>query len=183
VTRPDLHTERLHLQPLTREHTDVLVDLDSDPEVLRFIFGRALTRAEVVGTWMPKRTRADADARGLGYWVGSAGGEFLGWWCLGVDDEDPSAAELGYRLRRSAWGRGYATEGGRALVDHGFERVGLDLIWGETMAVNHASRHVLAKCGLRHVSTEVRQWDDPLPGWEKGEVRYALTRDEWAADA
>lgn len=181
MTRPDIRTERLLLEPLTVEHTDLLVDLDSDSEVLRFIFGRALTRAEVVETWMPKRTRPDADARGIGVWVGTAAGDFLGWWCLSVDDTNPSAAELGYRLRRSAWGLGYATEGGRALVDYGFGQVGLDLIWAETMAVNHASRRVLGKCGLRHVSTQVRQWDDPIPGWEHGEVRYELPRAEWSA--
>lgn len=68
--RPTLTTERIRPDPLTHEHTDLLVDLDSDPEVLRFIFGRALSREEVVGTWMPRRTRPDADARSLGYWVG-----------------------------------------------------------------------------------------------------------------
>lgn len=180
MTRPVIRTERLLLEPLTVDHTDLLVELDSDPEVLRFIFGRALTRSEVIETWMPKRTRADADSRGIGFWVGWAANAFVGWWCLSVDDSDPSAAELGYRLPQQAWGHGYATEGGRALVEHGFGGVGLQLIWGETMAVNHASRRVLSKCGLRHVSTEVRRWPDPLPGWDQGEVRYELTREEWA---
>jgi RimJ/RimL family protein N-acetyltransferase len=179
VARPTLTTERLRLEPLTTEHTELLVELDSDPEVLRFIFGRALTRGEVVTGWMPKRTRADADARGIGYWVGYAGPEFLGWWCLGIDDTDPAAAELGYRLRRTAWGRGYATEGSLALLRHGFDTAGLDLVWAETMAVNRGSRAVLAKCGLRHAATEVRRWDVPLPGWEQGEVRYEITRAEW----
>ena len=174
--RPTLTTGRLLLEPLTLGHTELLVELDSDPEVLRFIFGRGLSRAEVVDTWMPTRTRPDADARGLGYWVGHAGPEFLGWWCLNVDDTDPTTAELGYRLRRSAWGHGYATEGSLALLAHAFDTVGLDRVWAETMAVNQGSRGVLAKCGLRHVGTEVRQWEHPLPGWEQGEVRYEITR-------
>jgi len=184
LSRPVLTTERLRLEPLTNDHTELLVELDSDPEVLRFVFGRALTRAEVVEDWMPRRTRPDADARGLGYWSGftrTPMPRFLGWWSLAVDDADPAAAELGYRLRRDAWGLGYATEGARALLSHAFGTVGLGRVWAETMAVNTGSRRVLEKCGLRHVLTEVREWDDPLPGAELGEVVYAVTRGEWAA--
>jgi len=181
--RPTLHTARLLLEPLTLDHTDLLVELDSDPDVLHFIFGRGLSRAEVVDTWMPKRTRPDADSRGIGYWVGSAGAEFLGWWCLNVDDNDETAAELGYRLHRAAWGHGYATEGSLALLAHAFDTVGLERVWAETTAVNAGSRGVLARCGLRHVDTEVRQWENPLPGWERGEVRYEITREEWATHA
>ncbi|MDO9456299.1 GNAT family N-acetyltransferase [Nocardioides sp.] len=175
VTRPTLRTERLVLEPLTVVHTEQLVELDADPEVLRFIFGRGLTRAEVVDTWMPKRTRADADARGIGYWVGhDAGGTFLGWWSLAVVDDDPDSAELGYRLRRDAWGHGYATEGARALLAHAFETVGLRRVCAETMAVNAGSRAVLEKLGLSHVGTRVEQWDDPLPDAALGEVDYEI---------
>ena len=175
--RPTLATERIRLQPLTAAHTELLVELDSDPEVLRFIFGRGLTREEVVEEWSSKRLRPDADARGIGYWMGyDAAGDWLGWWCLGVDDEDPAAAELGYRLRRTAWGRGYATEGSRAMLEHGFATVGLERIWGETMAVNTGSRHVMEKLGMTLVRSYVGEWEHPLPGAELGEVVYEITR-------
>ena len=177
--RPSLTTRRLRLDPLTLDHTELLVELDADPEVLRFIFGRALTRDEVVSDFMPKRTRPDADARGIGYWVGYDGEEFLGWWCLGLDDGDDSAAELGYRLRRTAWGQGYATEGSLALLEHGFGTVGLDVVWATTMVVNRGSRHVLGKCGLREVGTETHPWPEPVDGAEQGDVRYEITRAEW----
>ncbi len=52
-------------------------------------------------------------------------GEFLGWFGLDSDTSPPDARELGYRLRSAAWGRGLATEGARALVDHGFRELGL----------------------------------------------------------
>jgi RimJ/RimL family protein N-acetyltransferase len=166
--RPRLPTPRLRLEPLTLEHTELLVDLDSDPEVLRHVFGRALSRDEVVEEWMPRRTRPEADARGLGYWVGFVDDTFLGWWCLGLDP-DPSTAELGYRLRRTAWGQGYATDGSLALLTHGFNTVGLARIWAETRTANTGSRAVLAKCGLHHVRTT-----------EQDELRYEITREEWA---
>jgi RimJ/RimL family protein N-acetyltransferase len=174
--RPTLDTDRLRLEPLTASHTDLLVELDSDPEVLRFIFGRALSREEVVGEHLPRRLRPDGPPRGIGYWAGFSldGNAFLGWWALAVDDEDPDAAELGYRLRRSAWGRGYATEGSRAMLEHAFGTVGLSRVWGETMAVNAGSRHVMEKLGMRLVRTYVGEWEYPLPGADQGEVVYEI---------
>ncbi len=94
-------------------------------------------------------------------------------------DPDPAGAELGYRLRRDAWGHGYATEGSRALIAKGFGELGLSRIWAQTMAVNTRSRRVLEKSGLRYVRTFFMDFDDPIPGTEKGEVEYAITRSEW----
>jgi RimJ/RimL family protein N-acetyltransferase len=183
VTRPTLSTPRLRLDPLTNAHTELMVELDSDPEVLRFIFGRALTRTEVVDTWMPRRTRADADTRGIGYWAGletaSGADTFAGWWSLAVVDDEPDTAELGYRLHRDAWGLGLATEGARALLAHAFDTVGLARVVADTMAVNTGSRAVLEKLGLRHVATRHVHWDDPLPGTEHGEVDYAIDAADW----
>lgn len=179
--RPTLHTERIRLEPLTSDHAELLVELDSDAEVLRFIFGRALPRDEVVEQHLPRRLRPDGPPRGIGYWAGFAGDAFLGWWALAVDDEDVETAELGYRLRRQAWGRGYATEGSRALLDHAFRTLGLPVVWATTMAVNAGSRGVMTKLGMTQVRTDVREWDDPLPGAELGEVRYEITRRAWLA--
>jgi RimJ/RimL family protein N-acetyltransferase len=171
--RPTLRTARLRLEPLTEDHVELLVELDSDPEVLEHIFGRALTREESVGTWAPKRLLTDGLGRGA--WMGyDATGDWLGWWCLAVDADDDRAAELGYRLRRTAWGRGYATEGSRALLDHAFGELGLARVWAQTMAVNHRSRRVMEKLGMRHVRTDHGEWADPLPGAEQGEVVYEI---------
>lgn len=175
VSRPALRTERLDLEPLTAEHTEDLVALDSDPEVMRFLSGRASTRDEVLDIWMPRRTDPDHDRRGLGYWVALRGGIFLGWFCL-TPRPEAGTAELGYRLRRDAWGPGYAVEGARAIVDHGFDTVGLRRIVADTMAVNTASRRVMERLGMQHVRTEIREWDEPLPGTNLGEVVYELTK-------
>jgi RimJ/RimL family protein N-acetyltransferase len=165
--RPELSTPRLRLEPLTPDHAELLVALDSDPEVLRHIFGRALTREESLAG-LGWRLDPAADERGLGWWAGHQDGVFVGWWSL-VLDEDPTTAELGYRLPRPAWGRGLATEGARALLDHGFGTVGLGSVWAATRATNLASRRVLAKSAMSLVSTS----DD-------GVLRYAVSRVEWA---
>jgi RimJ/RimL family protein N-acetyltransferase len=61
--------------------------------------------------------------------------------------------ELGYRLRRQAWGRGYATEGSRALIRNGFTELGVRRVFATTMAVNLGSRRVLEKAGPAHSAT------------------------------
>ena len=63
-------TERIDLTPMTVEHLSLLVELDSDAEVLRYILGRARTPQEVYDHWGPICADAAADAVGLGWWVG-----------------------------------------------------------------------------------------------------------------
>ncbi len=178
--RPRLTTERLDLEPFTAAHLEMLVELDSDPEVLRFIWGRALTREESLHHGA-RRIDPEGEARGIGAWAGREDGRLVGWWTLQRDRDDETTAELGYRLRRDAWGRGLATEGSRALLDHAFLTLGLPRVWAQTMAVNAGSRGVMEKLGMRYVRTEVKTWDDPLPGWEQGEVRYEIERSAWLA--
>jgi RimJ/RimL family protein N-acetyltransferase len=90
-----------------------------------------------------------------------------------------SVAALGYRLRASAWGRGYATEGARALVCRAFTELAVTRIVATTMAVNTRSRRVLEKAGLGYLRTVHLDWPDPLPGNEHGDVEYQLHRDDW----
>ncbi|MEW2260641.1 GNAT family N-acetyltransferase [Streptomyces sp. NPDC047869] len=69
------------------------------------------------------------------------GGAFIGWFCLRPESQGPlDEVELGYRLRQAAWGKGYATEGSRALLGKAFTELGVRMVWAETMAVNHGSR-------------------------------------------
>jgi hypothetical protein len=91
----------------------------------------------------------------------------------------PDEAELGYRLRKSAWGKGYATEGSRALIRKGFTEMGVQRVVAETMAVHLASRRVMEKAGLTLVRTFHQPWPYPIEGDELGDVEYALTKAEW----
>jgi RimJ/RimL family protein N-acetyltransferase len=178
-----LRTARLRLVPLAEEHLGAEVELDADPEVMRFLTGRASTRAEVEARHR-ERLAVAARVPGLGFWAGFLADEFVGWWILEPPerpDQGPVAgqAELGYRLLRRHWRRGLATEGSRELLRHGFTALGLRRVFAETMAVNTASRATMAALGMTHVRTFSLDLDDPLPGSELGEVEYAITRDEW----
>jgi RimJ/RimL family protein N-acetyltransferase len=148
---------------------------------MRFLTGRARTREEVLGEWLPVLTREAGPDGALGYWAGFSEGAFAGWWALGPDPDDARQAELGYRLRRDQWGLGLASEGALALLAHGFDTVGLERVWAQTMAVNKRSAAVMTRIGMRFARTWVGEWNEPLPGWEEGEAEYAVTREEWKA--
>lgn len=155
-----VETPRLLLRPARPSDVDELRALDADPEVMRFLGSDGAVSVDLVGR--------------EGYWVGveRATGDFVGW--FGLDDE------LGYRIRRDRWGRGYATEGATAVLARAFA-AGRPRVTAQTMAVNTRSRRVLAKLGLRHVRTFHVDWADPLPGAEHGEVEYEITAAEFSA--
>ena len=175
-----LETERLRLRPLTAADAPLLFELDGDPEVMRFISEGAPTpRERIEAEVLPRRLRVrETDVR-LGFWVAYEKEAFAGWFCLKPDRIDPRV-ELGYRLRRTAWGRGLATEGGRRLVRYAFAEAALDRLTAHTLAANRDSQRVLAKCGFRseRAFTYPAEW---LPGWtptERAAVRYGLRGDQ-----
>lgn len=180
-----LRTARLTLRPLRESDVDNLVDLDADPEVMRFIGGgRAKAREVIRDEVLPRMLGYDARPPGYGFWAAESRSAdvFLGWFELRPSAEHPPGeVELGYRLHRTSWGMGYATEGAQALVRTGFTDLGVRRVLAQTMTVNSASRRVMAKVGLRLVRTFHDSWHDPVEGAEHGDVEYALTRQEWAS--
>ncbi|MEU6741623.1 GNAT family N-acetyltransferase [Streptosporangium sandarakinum] len=179
-----LETERLTLRELTDADADHLFELDGDPEVMRFLNGgRPTPREEILSRVLPRMLRRHDLLGRPGYWAAEirSTGEFIGWFEFRplVEEDAPETVELGYRLRRAAWGKGYATEGARALVREGFTGLGVERVVARTMAVNTGSRNVMEKAGLRYVRTFFADWPESIPGSEHGEVEYALTWDEW----
>lgn len=187
-------TERLVLRRFTPDDVDGLLALDGDSAVMRYIDSRIKSRAEIETEVLPRILGAYRRWRDYGHFAADTreGGEFIGWFGMRpvvpsadwiehwVDAPEPArTAAFGYRLRRSAWGRGYATEGARALVRRAFGELGVEEVVATTMAVNTGSRAVLAKVGLRYARTVHLTWDEPLPGNEDGDVEYRLRRADW----
>ncbi len=147
-----LETERLILRRLTLDDVDNLYALDSDPEVMRYLSGGAPTPREMIAQEVLPRFMSYYDrSNGLGFWaaIEKSTGDFLGWFGLHPeDDAAPDVLSLGYRLRRAAWGKGYATEGARALIRKGFESYGAVRVTATTYQDNLASRRVMEKLGM-----------------------------------
>ncbi|MFF5076150.1 GNAT family N-acetyltransferase [Actinoplanes sp. NPDC000266] len=176
MAQPVLHTERLLMVPLDDRHLDLEVELDADPEVLRFLWGRARTRDEVVAS---HAERMALTRDGLGYWMAfrKTDDALVGLMML-PPVHGTSDCELGYRLARRFWRQGFAAEASRALLGYAFD-TGQSRVIAQTMAVNAGSRGVMEKVGMRYVRTFFPTWDDPLPGSELGEVEYEMTREMW----
>lgn len=171
-----LNTARLVLRPVSPADRADLVALEADPEVMRFLNGGRPVPVEGYadgGFLTPRGTEPEVLAANE-----RATGRFVGWFAL-FDDGligGCKTAQLGYRLRREAWGKGYGSEGARALVAQVFGRLGYDRVWAQTMAVNRGSRRVMEKAGLRHVETIFPCYPDAIPGDAQGEVVYEIER-------
>ena len=182
-----LETPRLILRQFTENDVDNLFNLNSDPEVMRYLTGgRPTPREDIRDQILPFHLGVYGRLDRLGTWAAesSATREFLGWFHFRPGpDSDITNIDLGYRLRRPAWNQGYATEGSRALISMGFTDLGVERVFALTLTVNSASRHVMEKCGLTLVRTFPYEEPYVIEGAEHGEVEYALTKADWAARA
>jgi ribosomal-protein-alanine N-acetyltransferase len=148
-----IETARLLLRPWQPGDLAEFTRLLTDPVVTRHIVVSTPFSPQDVAE-LSARTLRQWERNGFGPWaaIEKATGRWVGR--IGLDEladwPGPDKVEVGWELHREFWGRGLATEGGRAgPVGHGFETVGLERIISVTMATNTASRRVMEKCGLR----------------------------------
>jgi RimJ/RimL family protein N-acetyltransferase len=186
MARVFLESERLVLREFEPGDADAMFSLNNDAEVMRFINGGVpAIRAQIEDELIPGYLAAYQRFGGLGRLavIEKATDRFVGVFKFQPDDDGPPGeVELGYRMHRFAWGKGYATEGSLSLIRKGFTELGLRRIWAQTMTVNRGSQRVMQKAGLRFVRTFFKEWPEgPIEGDEHGDVEYALTRDEWLA--
>jgi RimJ/RimL family protein N-acetyltransferase len=116
-----------------------------------------------------------------GFWaaIEKSSGEFIGWFHFRPGAGNPEDIELGYRLRKAAWGQGYATEGARALIRKGFTELDTQRVVAHTLAMNTRSRRVMEKAGLKFARAFTYEG---TPGaWHVGQaaVEYALDKRAW----
>ena len=158
----ELYSERLVLTPFATTDLDISLEMFTDPEVTRYA-GRCMTKAAICKQ-LPNWTRRGGDGC-IGIWCVSdrRTGEKYGTAALlpmPIEEKDTDFSlvapgkipdgdiEIGYYLKRSAWGRGYATEASRRLLEFVFEETGLRELVATFDQENAASRHVLEKIGF-----------------------------------
>lgn len=161
-----LQTPRLILRRFTEDDAQLILSLNSDPEVLKYLHEPALeTEADA------KRILTDIILpqykNNLGRWAihTKDSHEFIGWCGLKhrpfIDEID-----LGYRLAKKAWGKGYATEAARHTLDYAFNVLQLKLITGRAHIENSASIKVLEKIGMQFIKEELAD-DCPVRTYTK----------------
>ncbi|GIF00433.1 GNAT family acetyltransferase [Paractinoplanes rishiriensis] len=180
-----LDTERLTLRRFTSDDADLLIELDSDPAVMRYLSGGEPTAPEDVHQRILPNILAGYERWGGDFGLFAAQdkdrGAFVGWFLLRPERGGPlDEVELGYRLRQAEWGKGYATEGSRAVLSKAFTELGVRLVWAETMSMNDRSQKVMKKLGMTMAGT----LDTPpdmlmVEGSEHGGVRYEITKKQW----
>jgi RimJ/RimL family protein N-acetyltransferase len=155
-------TERLRMREWTAADRAPFAALNADPEVMRH-FPSPLTRPQ--SDALADRLQTQLTEQGWGLWALEVRGNqmFIGFTGLarpGFQAHFTPAVEIGWRLRRSAWGQGYATEAATAALAFAFRELRLTEIVSFTSAGNHASRAVMQRIGMTHDAAD--DFDHPL---------------------
>lgn len=179
-----LRTERLLVREWRAEDRGPFAELNADPEVMEH-FPAVLTRAEsdVLADRIESRMAED----GFGFWAleVAGSGEFVGFTGMArtrFDSHFTPAVEIGWRLGRRSWGRGYASEAARAALAYGFTGLGLDEIVSFTAVGNVRSQAVMRRIGMLRDPEDV--FEHPLvPEGHplRRHVLYRLTAGQWKA--
>jgi RimJ/RimL family protein N-acetyltransferase len=169
----EIETEKLLLRGWREENVEPYARLCADPEVMRYIGGGATMTREQSERQIWQFVR-HWEEHGFGLWAmeEKATGAFVGFVGLAHQEdwtEGPHKTEVGWRLAREFWGRGLATEGAKASVAYGFEKLGLEGIISIIQPENTASRRVAEKAGLTPRGKTL--WRNEAVVW------YAIDRD------
>lgn len=178
----DCRTARLHFRALNvAEHAKALHDMDNDPEVMRYINEGPKVAWDGYVEWFAEWLTIVAKyGIEMGFWAAHRNddGSFLGWFHLRPSTRFDQRLELGYRFRRAAWGQGLATEGSKALIAYGFERLAAPEVIAITLERNVPSRRVMEKVGMQFERAFVFP-PDVCAAWNEEQRRgvlYAITR-------
>ncbi|WP_432041767.1 GNAT family N-acetyltransferase [Streptomyces cadmiisoli] len=156
----ELRTDRLVLRRWRDSDLEPWAAMNADPAVREHL-GAPLTREQSDAS--VARFQAEFDRQGYGWWAVEvrATSEFIGFAGLDpVDDGMPfTGVEIGWRLARSAWGQGYATEAALTVLAHGFDTLELPEILAVTTATNLRSQAVMRRIGMTRDPAE--DFDDP----------------------
>jgi RimJ/RimL family protein N-acetyltransferase len=171
-----IETDRLILRELLPSDAKGMFELDSDAEVHRFLGNHPIQNLrqaeEIIET-----VRSQYIKNGIGRWaiIEKSSGDFLGWTGLKLVEEEINGRknyhDLGYRLLRKYWGKGFATESAIASLQYGFETLELEQIVGAAHIENKASNRILNKLGFEWKNTF--EYDGATHNW------YELKRKDW----
>ena len=147
-------TDRLILRELAMDDVDDLFEMDSDPKVHKYLGNNPVKTREESEKIMENILQQYRE-EGIGRWaiIEKESGEFLGWSGLKHEHKlrpGKSYYDLGYRLKRKYWGKGFASEAARASMVYGFETMNLEWIGACASTNNLASNKIIQKLGFTY---------------------------------
>ena len=177
-----METLRLILRQFTADDAALLLELDSDAEVMRYINGGIpSTLAYITEESIPRILAYYESGDKYGYWAAleKPSNRFIGWFHFRPSLEkqrENYGIELGYRLARSFWGQGYATEGSKALLRKGFLELGTTHVFAIAVPENVASIQVMKKIDLTYQTTYTHESGDVV-------VKYGIDKTDFDSEA
>lgn len=177
-----IRTKRLHLRLFTIEDREFIREIDTDPEVMKYLTNGIPSSNEEVDRTIEVLLRAQEIHQGrIGYWMAviTETNTPIGWFHLRPRIESPkdeSILELGYRLKKEFWGKGYATEMSQALIRYAFNDLKAKSVCAHTMKANEASQAVMKKVGM---NVWFEDTYEDFPGEDKKAIWYQITQEEF----
>ncbi|MBW4361698.1 GNAT family N-acetyltransferase [Flavobacterium taihuense] len=153
-----IETERLILRKMIPSDDEKMFELDSNPEVHRFLGNKPVKDIEESRGYI-ENVRKQYTENGIGRWavILKETNEFIGWSGIKLIKDEinnhHNFYEIGYRFIQKHWGKGYATEAGLAFVDYAFKEMKVDVLYAYADAGNKGSRKILKKLGMHYVNS------------------------------
>lgn len=174
-----LQTDRIILREPVASDFEVLLQLDSDPEVMKFLTNGIPSTQQQIQNMMGRIRAELQETNGkYGIWMAieKETEAFIGWFHLFPARDDSKNTKklfLGYRLFQKYWGKGYATEVSIALVKKSFEELEATEVCAQAMKLNKNSQNVMKKVGMtfRHFFKEKN-----FPGSNQDAVLYSVKK-------
>ncbi|MBS1598164.1 MAG: GNAT family N-acetyltransferase [Bacteroidetes bacterium] len=167
-----IETERLGLRQWIDADTGPCIEMNRDPEVMKF-FPAIMNELETGA--MIKRIHHRFEKSGFGFYAveEKSTNQFIGFTGFGIPPFESfftPCIEIGWRLKKEVWGRGYATEAAKACVQFGFEKLSFDRITSFTSVLNINSEKVMQKIGMKKIG----EFDHPFLEKENKLCRHVL---------
>lgn len=158
------------MRPFEVQDAPLMQALNSDPDVVRYVDSDGNETVEQLKEFIRGYTQYEEYKMGRLSMFLKDTGEYIGWSGLKYRPESDTV-DVGYRLMKKHWGKGYATESARASLDYGFKTLGLEKIIAMAMTENTASINIFKKMGMRYTHNDICDGHNA--------VVYEITKEEW----
>jgi RimJ/RimL family protein N-acetyltransferase len=171
-----IETERLLLRKIVADDEQGMFELDNNPEVHRYLGNRSISTIDEARSVIKFIQQQYID-NGIGRWavVEKGTNTFIGWagfkLIKNIVNGYVDYYDIGYRLIKKYWRRGFATEAAMACLDYGFDKMDLETIYGMADVGNTASKNVLEKIGLNYI--EKFTFEGIEHNW------FRITKNDW----